>query len=175
MRIPRTPNQPGAKAAASSPSVTENDGTLKNGIPNSATSCRVTISRAIYKVCHDMSLGIGGKKTPSVWNSNICWNTYETTGSKRSPIFAQPTSTVTRQNHTSPSLPQFTTSWAGIRVDRSHRTSPLGLYAAGECASQYHGANRLGGNSTLAAAYGGRIAAVTARMYPRRCSRNRNR
>ncbi|MCQ2357119.1 MAG: FAD-binding protein [Methanocorpusculum sp.] len=63
----------------------------------------------------------------------------------------------------------------GIRVDRSHRTSPLGLYAAGECASQYHGANRLGGNSTLAAAYGGRIAAVTARMYPRRCSRNRNR
>ena len=48
----------------------------------------------------------------------------------------------------------------GIRVDRSHRTSLPGLYAAGECACQYHGANRLGGNSTLAAVYGGRIAAV---------------
>ncbi len=47
----------------------------------------------------------------------------------------------------------------GIDVDICHRTNIAGLYAAGECCSQYHGANRLGGNSTLGAIYGGRAAA----------------
>ena len=50
----------------------------------------------------------------------------------------------------------------GIDVDIGHRTSLPGLYAAGECACQYHGANRLGGNSMLGAIYGGRVAAATA-------------
>ena len=47
----------------------------------------------------------------------------------------------------------------GILVDRGHRTNIPNLYAAGECACQYHGANRLGGNSLLGALYGGRVAA----------------
>ena len=47
----------------------------------------------------------------------------------------------------------------GIRVDENHRTNIKNLYAAGECACQYHGANRLGGNSLLGAIYGGRVAA----------------
>ena len=50
----------------------------------------------------------------------------------------------------------------GIFVDTMHRTNITGLYAAGECASCYHGANRIGGNSLLGAAYGGRRAAQTA-------------
>ena len=49
----------------------------------------------------------------------------------------------------------------GIDVDISHRTNLPGLYAAGECCSQYHGANRLGGNSMLGAIYAGRVAAQT--------------
>ncbi|MDO5574864.1 MAG: FAD-binding protein [bacterium] len=47
----------------------------------------------------------------------------------------------------------------GIWTDCNHRTSMPGLYAAGECCAQYHGANRLGGNSTLGAIYGGQCAA----------------
>ena len=47
----------------------------------------------------------------------------------------------------------------GILVDAAHRSSLPGLYAAGECACQYHGANRLGGNSMLGALYGGKVAA----------------
>ena len=47
----------------------------------------------------------------------------------------------------------------GILTDRAHRTDIKNFYAAGECACQYHGANRLGGNSMLAAIYGGRVAA----------------
>ena len=49
----------------------------------------------------------------------------------------------------------------GIRVDAEHRTSMENLYASGECACQYHGANRLGGNSLLGAVYGGQVAAQT--------------
>ena len=49
----------------------------------------------------------------------------------------------------------------GLYVDARHRTTLPGLYAAGECACQYHGANRLGGNSLLGALYGGRVAAET--------------
>lgn len=50
----------------------------------------------------------------------------------------------------------------GLYVDEWHRTPWKHLYAAGECACQYHGANRLGGNSLLGAIYGGRKAACTA-------------
>ncbi|MBR6400663.1 MAG: FAD-binding protein [Firmicutes bacterium] len=48
----------------------------------------------------------------------------------------------------------------GINTDIDHKTNIEGLYAAGECASQYHGANRLGGNSMLGALYGGKTAAL---------------
>lgn len=47
----------------------------------------------------------------------------------------------------------------GIAVKNNHETNIKNLYAIGECASIYHGANRLGGNSLLAAVHGGRVAA----------------
>ncbi len=47
----------------------------------------------------------------------------------------------------------------GLAVDNRHETNIKNLYAVGECASMYHGANRLGGNSLLAAVYSGRVAA----------------
>lgn len=50
----------------------------------------------------------------------------------------------------------------GIRIDEGHGTNIGGLFAAGECACGYHGANRLGGNSLLAAIYGGGRAAESA-------------
>ena len=50
----------------------------------------------------------------------------------------------------------------GIDVDIDHKTNIRHFFAAGECCSQYHGANRLGGNSTMGAMYGGRVAAASA-------------
>ena len=47
----------------------------------------------------------------------------------------------------------------GLAVHLNHETSLHRLYAVGECASLYHGANRLGGNSLLAALYSGITAA----------------
>ncbi|MBR2728931.1 MAG: FAD-binding protein [Lachnospiraceae bacterium] len=37
------------------------------------------------------------------------------------------------------------------------------LFAVGECASMYHGANRLGGNSLPAAVYSGNVARIEQR------------
>ena len=47
----------------------------------------------------------------------------------------------------------------GLAVHLNHETNISSLYAVGECASMYHGANRLGGNSLLSAIYSGRTAA----------------
>ena len=47
----------------------------------------------------------------------------------------------------------------GLSVDKNHQTSIERLYAIGECASQYHGANRLGGNSLLSAVRSGYVVA----------------
>ena len=50
----------------------------------------------------------------------------------------------------------------GIQVNDRHETGIRNLYAAGEAACKYHGANRLGGNSLLGAIFGGRVAAESA-------------
>lgn len=47
----------------------------------------------------------------------------------------------------------------GIAVHNNHETNIRDLFAVGECASIYHGANRLGGNSLLAAVYSGMASA----------------
>lgn len=47
----------------------------------------------------------------------------------------------------------------GLAVHLHHETNLRRLYAVGECASMYHGANRLGGNSLLSAIYSGWTAA----------------
>lgn len=54
----------------------------------------------------------------------------------------------------------------GIAVDRTHKSSVEGLYAVGECASRYHGANRLGGNSLLSALYSGKVASMAIADRP---------
>jgi succinate dehydrogenase / fumarate reductase flavoprotein subunit len=54
----------------------------------------------------------------------------------------------------------------GLFVDSKHRTSIENLFAVGESASMYHGANRLGGNSLLSAIYSGQVAANQITSMP---------
>jgi succinate dehydrogenase / fumarate reductase, flavoprotein subunit len=49
-------------------------------------------------------------------------------------------------------------SMGGMWVDYNQMTNIPGLFAAGECEYQYHGANRLGANSLLSAIFGGMVA-----------------
>lgn len=59
-------------------------------------------------------------------------------------------------NESIPVYPSVHFFMGGIDVDDDHCTAVRGLYAIGECAGKYHGANRLGGNSLLSALYSGR-------------------
>lgn len=56
-------------------------------------------------------------------------------------------------------------SMGGLWVDFNQMTNIPGLFAAGECEYQYHGANRLGANSLLSAIYGGMVAGPKALDY----------
>lgn len=50
---------------------------------------------------------------------------------------------------------------------RNQQTNIPGLYAAGECEYQYHGANRLGANALLSCLTGGELAALGVQAYLR--------
>ncbi|MUT64342.1 succinate dehydrogenase flavoprotein subunit [Paenibacillus sp. NEAU-GSW1] len=56
-------------------------------------------------------------------------------------------------------------SMGGLWVDYNQMTNIPGLFAAGECEYQYHGANRLGANSLLSAIYGGMVSGPKAVEY----------
>lgn len=56
-------------------------------------------------------------------------------------------------------------SMGGMWVDYNQMTNIPGLFAAGECEYQYHGANRLGANSLVSAIFGGMVAGPKAIEY----------
>jgi succinate dehydrogenase / fumarate reductase flavoprotein subunit len=53
----------------------------------------------------------------------------------------------------------------GLWVDFNQMTNIPGIFAAGECEYQYHGANRLGANSLLSCIFGGFITGPNAIAY----------
>jgi succinate dehydrogenase / fumarate reductase flavoprotein subunit len=53
----------------------------------------------------------------------------------------------------------------GLWVDFNQMTNVPGIFAAGECEYQYHGANRLGANSLLSCIFGGFITGPNAMAY----------
>jgi succinate dehydrogenase / fumarate reductase flavoprotein subunit len=53
----------------------------------------------------------------------------------------------------------------GLWIDFNQMTNVPGIFAAGECEYQYHGANRLGANSLLSCIYGGFTAGPNAIAY----------
>jgi succinate dehydrogenase / fumarate reductase flavoprotein subunit len=55
----------------------------------------------------------------------------------------------------------------GLWVDYKQSTNIPGLFAAGECEYQYHGANRLGANSLVSCIWGGFVAGPAAVQYSR--------
>ena len=52
-----------------------------------------------------------------------------------------------------------------VNSPRNQMTSIPGLFAAGECEYQYHGANRLGANALLSCLTGGELAALGVQAY----------
>lgn len=122
---------------------------------------RDVVSRTIHRICTEEGLGIEGKYQvglqlehldKDILNDNL----KEVCETAKTYLGIDPAKDYIP---VSPGIHYF---MGGIYVDYLHRTTMPGIYAAGECACQYHGANRLGGNSTLGAIFGGQTAAETA-------------
>ncbi|HKW89572.1 MAG TPA: succinate dehydrogenase flavoprotein subunit [Candidatus Acidoferrales bacterium] len=65
-------------------------------------------------------------------------------------------------------FPAMHYTMGGLWVDNEQQATNIsGIFAAGECEYQYHGANRLGANSLLSCIYGGMIAGPAAVKYAR--------
>lgn len=63
-------------------------------------------------------------------------------------------------------FPSVHYSMGGLWVDNEKQmTNIKGLFAAGECEYQYHGANRLGANSLISCTYGGMLAGTSVAEY----------
>ena len=115
---------------------------------------RDVASRAIFKVCVDLGLGVDGKnmvyldlshKDPQELDNKLggILEIYEKFGGqdpRKVPMKI---------------FPAMHYSMGGLWVDFDQMTNIPGLFAAGECEYQYHGAKRLGGNGMLSAIYGG--------------------
>lgn len=118
--------------------------------PEGNLQTRDVVSREIYAAGRDVYLDISfigakniSRKLPEV--QELC-RKYKGIDITREPI---------------PVVPSVHFFMGGLAVKNNHETNISNLLAVGECASIYHGANRLGGNSLLAAIYGGRVAAET--------------
>jgi succinate dehydrogenase / fumarate reductase flavoprotein subunit len=115
---------------------------------------RDVVSREMYFVTHDETLG-GQVYLDMREISKETWK-------KRLPDLRQEIMdylSIDPATEPVPVEPGIHYFMGGIDVDTKHHTNIESLYAAGECCSLYHGANRLGGNSLLGAIYGGLTAA----------------
>lgn len=123
-------------------------------------------TRAIFKVCVDMKLGINGEnmvyldlshKDPKELDIKLggiieIYEKFMGEDPRKVPMKI---------------FPAVHYSMGGLWVDYNHMTNIPGLFAAGECDYQYHGANRLGANSLLSCIYGGMVAGPNAIKYVR--------
>lgn len=121
---------------------------------------RDVVSRSIHRVCSE-GFGLDGKYQAGLELESL---PAETVYGKLKEVadLAEKYLGIDAGKEPIPVVPAIHYFMGGLYVDRFHRTTLPGVYAAGECACQYHGANRLGGNSTLGAIYGGRVAAESA-------------
>ena len=118
---------------------------------------RDVASRAIYKVVVHMGLGMHNPNRVYLDLSHIPADYLER---KLGGILEMYNDFVGQDPRKVPMeiFPSIHYSMGGIWVDREHKTNIPGLMASGECDYQYHGANRLGANSLLSAAYSGTIS-----------------
>jgi len=126
---------------------------------------RDVVSRSIYKVCNQYNLGIDAEDKVYL---DVSFLPEETVKVKLDEVYEVCTKYLNLDptKQPIPVYPGIHYFMGGILTDDEHKTSIKNLYAIGECSVQYHGANRLGGNSLLGAIHGGFIAAEEINNQP---------
>jgi succinate dehydrogenase / fumarate reductase, flavoprotein subunit len=125
---------------------------------------RDVATRAIFKVVFEHNLGIDGK--PMVY-LDLTHVDRATLDRKLEGILEIYEKFVGDDPRTTPMkiFPGMHYTMGGLWVDFSQATNIPGIFAAGECEYQYHGANRLGANSLVSCIFGGFTAGPNAMRY----------
>jgi succinate dehydrogenase / fumarate reductase flavoprotein subunit len=124
-------------------------------------------TRAIHKVVFELKLGIGGE--PAVY-LDLTEIPREVLDRKLEGILEIYEKFLGVNPRVEPMkvFPGMHYTMGGIWIDNENQaTNVPGIYAAGECEYQYHGANRLGANSLLSCLWGGMVAGPAAARYAR--------
>ena len=127
---------------------------------------RDVATRAIHKVVYEHQLGIDGK--PMVY-LDLTHIDRKVLDRKLEGILEIYQKFVGDDPRDTPMkiFPGMHYTMGGLWVDFTQATNIPGIYAAGECEYQYHGANRLGANSLVSCIFGGFIAGPAAMHYSR--------
>ncbi|GAW92812.1 succinate dehydrogenase flavoprotein subunit [Calderihabitans maritimus] len=125
---------------------------------------RDVAARAIFKVCVEMGLGIEGKNAVYL---DITHKDPEEMEVRLGGVLEIYRKFIGEDPLKVPMkvFPAVHYSMGGLWVDYNQMTNIPGLFAAGECEYQYHGANRMGANSLLSAIYGGMVAGMRVKEY----------
>jgi succinate dehydrogenase / fumarate reductase flavoprotein subunit len=125
---------------------------------------RDVATRAIHKVVYELGLGIDGQ--PMVY-LDLTHIDAETLNRKLEGILEIYEKFVGDDPRKVPMkiFPGMHYTMGGLWVDFKQMTNIPGIFAAGECEYQYHGANRLGANSLVSCIYGGFQAGPNAAEY----------
>ena len=127
---------------------------------------RDVATRAIHKVVYEHGLGIDGK--PMVY-LDLTHIDRKVLDRKLEGILEIYEKFVGDDPRDTPMkiFPGMHYTMGGLWVDFKQATNVPGIYAAGECEYQYHGANRLGANSLVSCIWGGFVAGPEALKYAR--------
>ena len=124
-------------------------------------------TRAIHKAVYEQKMGLAGQ--PAVY-LDVTHIPRETLNRKLEGILEiyEKFLGVDPREEPMKVFPAMHYTMGGIWVDNDHQaTNVAGIYAAGECEYQYHGANRLGANSLLSCIYAGMVAGPSSIQYAR--------
>jgi succinate dehydrogenase / fumarate reductase, flavoprotein subunit len=128
---------------------------------------RDVATRAIHKIVFEMKMGLAGEPAVYLDVTHIPREILDRKLEGILEIYEKFVGIDPRQEPMKV-FPAMHYTMGGLWVDNENQATNIpGIYAAGECEYQYHGANRLGANSLVSCIYGGMIAGPAAVRYAR--------
>ena len=127
---------------------------------------RDVATRAIHKVVYEHNLGIDGKPMVYLDLTHIDRKVLDRKLEGILEIYEKFVGDDPREVPMK-IFPGMHYSMGGLWIDYRQATNIPGIFSAGECEYQYHGANRLGANSLVSCIWGGFVAGPAAVEYAR--------
>jgi succinate dehydrogenase / fumarate reductase flavoprotein subunit len=160
------PKQPGDKRAPRQIPAAERFYFLEEWYPKYGNLVpRDVATRAIHKVVFEMGLGVSGEAAVYLDVSHIPRETLDRKLEGILEIYEKFLGVDPREEPMKV-FPAVHYTMGGIWIDNENAaTNVPGIFAAGECEYQYHGANRLGANSLVSCIWGGMVAGPAAVRY----------